>query len=698
MYRIMTLVSQYVSYRDMINDTRHYSRPTLYLQQVSDHGETSLAAQHRNLVSALTKRQAATSSASPGSSDSPPSPQFIVCGWCQKPGLKLFTLKTSSGTKPFCSELCFTQCRRASFKKNKICDWCKHVRHTVNYVEYVDGEIQFQFCSEKCLSQYKMNIFCRETQEHLNKIKSSDSEENNNCDSKEKKILITPDLWLQEQSDNRKEFKDLCDSGDDKDIPRKSGLSDRSSTRTKSETNHRHQIRTHQSRSNAETKYLSDSPLKKSRTQHDSKEAQRSKSPPKTSPKPTPIPGLPTGPFLPPWIPPHLMSGFGHGMMNHPFLYGMPPFGQPFPMSGSSDNRSESRGPSTPHGQNSLSPSTSVCSSDSQSASQNLGLSSTPRNNAPPPPLLPVGYPPLPFPHLNPGENPFGAGVFPLPPQHPLLSNPVMPSGTPPVTVMVPFPVVLPVPVPIPLPLPITAEKLEKFFKEKADEEKQTKVQSPIMLSRDRLENNRSKSAEPSRASSINKKERHQDDCLQCATCTSDSTRTHSRNSVDIGQAAQINSIRDIYSHSVKRSLTQNVSPTNFTLKKPKLEMRSDTDGAIDLSKDSMRNFTGKENREVSVKSEDIKHISDKVENEYMLKVPKIHIVSNENSSNVEPVLPLPPSDTNYSSRRSLILDAPNVPKREQSPSPERRYVRTVSRDMVEAARRRCLRARVKTK
>ena len=61
---------------------------------------------------------------------------YIICAWCQKTGTKLFTLQTANVTKAFCSEFCFTQCRRASFKKNKVCDWCKHVRHTVNYVDF----------------------------------------------------------------------------------------------------------------------------------------------------------------------------------------------------------------------------------------------------------------------------------------------------------------------------------------------------------------------------------------------------------------------------------------------------------------------------------------------------------------------------------------------------------------------------------
>lgn len=85
-----------------------------------------------------------------------------VCGWCFQRGMKLFTLRTGDASKAFCSELCFTQCRRASFKKSKICHWCKHVRHTVNYIDFQDGKNLLQFCSNKCLNQYKMNIVSRD--------------------------------------------------------------------------------------------------------------------------------------------------------------------------------------------------------------------------------------------------------------------------------------------------------------------------------------------------------------------------------------------------------------------------------------------------------------------------------------------------------------------------------------------------------
>lgn len=75
-------------------------------------------------------------------------------------------LGTTEGTI-FCSESCFSQSRRASFKRAKTCDWCRHVRHAVSYVDFQDGVTQLQFCSDKCLNQYKMQIFCNETQAHL---------------------------------------------------------------------------------------------------------------------------------------------------------------------------------------------------------------------------------------------------------------------------------------------------------------------------------------------------------------------------------------------------------------------------------------------------------------------------------------------------------------------------------------------------
>ncbi|KAL7876864.1 hypothetical protein SRHO_G00035070 [Serrasalmus rhombeus] len=48
-----------------------------------------------------------------------------------------------------------------------VCDWCKHIRHTKEYLDFGSGERRLQFCSAKCLNQYKMDIFYKETQAAL---------------------------------------------------------------------------------------------------------------------------------------------------------------------------------------------------------------------------------------------------------------------------------------------------------------------------------------------------------------------------------------------------------------------------------------------------------------------------------------------------------------------------------------------------
>ncbi|RZC33651.1 sine oculis-binding protein -like, partial [Asbolus verrucosus] len=110
------------------------------------------------------------------------------CGWCGKAVDENTALSSAAAT--FCSELCFSQSRRANFKKNKTCDWCRHVRHTVSYVDSQDGTSQLQFCSDKCLNQYKMHIFWRETRAHLEVHPHLHGEESSSG------TLITPDLWM----------------------------------------------------------------------------------------------------------------------------------------------------------------------------------------------------------------------------------------------------------------------------------------------------------------------------------------------------------------------------------------------------------------------------------------------------------------------------------------------------------------------
>ncbi|XP_075975548.1 sine oculis-binding protein isoform X2 [Anticarsia gemmatalis] len=110
------------------------------------------------------------------------------CSWCNKSITSEGGALQQAGAT-FCSELCFSQSRRANFKRAKTCDWCRHVRHTVAYVDFQDGATQLQFCSDKCLNQYKMHIFCRETQAHLDlnpHLVNASSSSN----------LITPELWL----------------------------------------------------------------------------------------------------------------------------------------------------------------------------------------------------------------------------------------------------------------------------------------------------------------------------------------------------------------------------------------------------------------------------------------------------------------------------------------------------------------------
>lgn len=46
----------------------------------------------------------------------------IMCAWCQKVGVKRYSLSMGSELKSFCSEKCFAACRRAYFKRNKARD------------------------------------------------------------------------------------------------------------------------------------------------------------------------------------------------------------------------------------------------------------------------------------------------------------------------------------------------------------------------------------------------------------------------------------------------------------------------------------------------------------------------------------------------------------------------------------------------
>lgn len=78
----------------------------------------------------------------------------------------------------------------------QVCDWCKHVRHTKEYLDFGSGEERLQFCSTKCLNQYKMDIFYREARAAL--ITSSPNRPNQ--EGRADAIvtgqkLLTPESW-----------------------------------------------------------------------------------------------------------------------------------------------------------------------------------------------------------------------------------------------------------------------------------------------------------------------------------------------------------------------------------------------------------------------------------------------------------------------------------------------------------------------
>ncbi len=131
------------------------------------------------------------------------------CSWCGQNdigdgGVRGHVEAQESGpAKVFCSDICFSQCRRAAFKRAKVCDWCKHVRHTVTYVDLHDGQRQLQFCTDKCRNQYKMHLFCAEAsslgvQSCTTPGSKNETSPGTSIDLKKQStgLLITPDLWL----------------------------------------------------------------------------------------------------------------------------------------------------------------------------------------------------------------------------------------------------------------------------------------------------------------------------------------------------------------------------------------------------------------------------------------------------------------------------------------------------------------------
>ncbi|KAK9502272.1 hypothetical protein O3M35_011071 [Rhynocoris fuscipes] len=338
----------------------------------------------------------------------------MCCAWCQKvSNAKQFNFKTPSGKAVFCSEQCFTQCRRANFKRNKTCDWCRHVRHTVNYVDFQDGDHQLQFCSDKCLNQYKMNIFCKETQAHLElhpHLRDGPNSGQGSSDSTGTAgNLITPELWMR---DCRSQSPDTDRSTTPPRIPsplveiktspkrnRNLVISEKKSSRDgikKKMVRIRRAVKVDHSSSSSRV----DDHRRSPGSPHSSP---GSVSPPKVHLQPPPPIGQPIP--LPPPPPHHFLSDrplfFQHGIIPSPHhIYPDVRFAG---------------------GSQRLPPRTS-------SQAQHI----------PPPPLLPINRP------LQPPLFPF------------LSSSPLLP----PPTTIVPYPIFLPIPVPIPIPIPLPGVKI----------------------------------------------------------------------------------------------------------------------------------------------------------------------------------------------------------------------------------------------
>ncbi|XP_075058971.1 sine oculis-binding protein homolog isoform X2 [Mixophyes fleayi] len=393
----------------------------------------------------------------------------IMCAWCQKVGIKRYSLSMGSEVKSFCSEKCFAACRRAYFKRNKardedghgenfpqqhyaketprlafknncellVCDWCKHIRHTKEYLDFGDGERRLQFCSAKCLNQYKMDIFYKETQANLpaglcnalhppvdNKAEGTGVQ------------LLTPDSWNIPLTDARRMVPSPVSAAGHMQGPGSSA----STTASPSDI-----------ANSAATKIPT--PVPKSIPMNESSNITQVPVPPPASIVP------PMG--MPPRSPPMIMTNRGpvplpifmeHQMIQQirpPFLRGHHGSNPNSPLS---NPLIPGMGP-PPGGPRVMGPTSSPM--HRPMLSPHIHPPTTPTMPGNPPGLLPPHTPGGPLPSL-----PFPPmGMMPNGPMHmPQMLNFGLPSLAPlvpPPTLLVPYPVIVPLPVPIPIPIPI---------------------------------------------------------------------------------------------------------------------------------------------------------------------------------------------------------------------------------------------------
>uniref|UniRef100_UPI003AB071E8 sine oculis-binding protein homolog n=1 Tax=Centroberyx gerrardi TaxID=166262 RepID=UPI003AB071E8 len=365
----------------------------------------------------------------------------IVCVWCQKEGVKRYSLCMGSELKSFCSEKCFAACRRAYFKRNKardedlhgerspqhphtedsprlvlkinsnvrVCDWCKHVRHTKEYLDFGSGEERLQFCSTKCLNQYKMDVFYREARAALTSSSPGRSSQEGRADgSVVGQKLLTPESWNSSTGENR--HRNLSPKG-----PTPIHGSAASTSISPSEAS--------SSSSKVPVSGLRalERPIQPPLPPHAGEMASHPAPLPPPPPPPLPRPPLEHQPMpqIPmPFIRPPLHAQGLKSPLAHPSRHPGPP------------SSPIHRPPHSPH----LQPPTA--------SSMN-------------PPGLVHPFPGAYFPGLHsPPLNMMPRGPVPMPP----IMNYGIPSFSPLLpqpTVLVPYPIIVPLPVPIPIPIPI---------------------------------------------------------------------------------------------------------------------------------------------------------------------------------------------------------------------------------------------------
>ncbi|XP_051507548.1 sine oculis-binding protein homolog A-like [Myxocyprinus asiaticus] len=396
----------------------------------------------------------------------------IMCAWCQKVGVKRYSLSMGSELKSFCSEKCFAACRRAYFKRNKlgyvrncsareeegvphhslskdtprlvlktnsdvlVCDWCKHIRHTKEYLDFGAGERRLQFCSAKCLNQYKMDIFYKETQAALPgglcnpPLPASDTKSESGSGVQ----ILTPESWSAPLNELR--CRRAPSPGGSTNIAGPSG----STLGSPSETG---TVCSSSSSSSSSSSTKIPTP-------------RLHESPALPPPPPPPLAGLHPALGVPPGSPPMVMTPRGpvplplfmeHQMMQHirtPFLR------PPGPNSPHSNPMIPGIGPPPPP--RTLGPPSSPM--HRPLLSPHVHPSSTPTLSGNPPGMLPphsgAHMPALPFPPVN----MMRTGPIPLPP-YMNFGMPSLAPLVPPPILLVPYPVIVPLPVPIPIPVPI---------------------------------------------------------------------------------------------------------------------------------------------------------------------------------------------------------------------------------------------------